>query len=855
MHHIPSSSPPSRPWGFVSRTGTSPSTPRLSSRRESSVPPPSSRTRSQQQQQPQPVPFSGSYSSLAAGTSTSSLAGGPSSAAASTTSVTHLHLPPPRQQYFVEKRGKRHHAYGKKVPYTLSYERDVTDNHILDEEWNYECRNGITEWPVDNNLLSPFCLGIAYLGFIHTQDTQFIGFDLVPIQPNLDFLDPDVPPTVPSSASTFPPTPVPQLHQQHPISTSSSSSQQQQSPPPLPPLPPLPLQSATPPEPSRGRSASTNTQPSLVSVASSSKGSGASGSAGGGGGGKSKPRPSSLSLEALVAASVNASAGLAEGEGTKDGQEESDEEPVESPQPTLRLKERVRWVHGDFLEPLPFPDGYFDFVRARRIARGVPEHMWDHVYSELARVLKPGGTFEHFECNLTFPGGEFHTAFPGSPPKTDASQTSSGRRSFVGKLRRPRTSASAFEAATFGTVPPSPHRLRHQQSAPFASLSSAFTQHAEHATSKREGGLSVAPTMAKDPRDHSVLEAIYTSMHESKFINVTPISIIQNYLVLHFKDLRTHPPLTLFAPKRAVGDEHWPELKDGDYTPTTRMITAIELNAWAARAMGLKPTLPPSVQPQNLALQSRSFELARQQGPSSGSVSSSAASTATMSSAGTGGGSKTLESLVAAGPQNPAVPRLFKVEDFLGTDRSRSIPRVTMAPIPGLKGAIKSMNGLPNRTFQYDVGYSALQLSMNVAEVLGCAEEMWAYVKHEDPSAERGCFDDLLKRYAADMRNRIAMRELVEDRLGWEGRAKSDSPALKDFETQLQMALAAESVDGMTASTITGSTDGTAVGAPRPSGTFSRDPMGVEGVETSNSFVNGKLVARTFKCWCMVKAT
>lgn len=98
------------------------------------------------------------------------------------------------------------------------------------------------------------------------------------------------------------------------------------------------------------------------------------------------------------------------------------------------------------------------------------------------------------------------------------------------------------------------------------------------------------------------------------------------------------------------------------------------------------------------------------------------------------------------------------------------------------------------------------------------------------------------------MRNRIAMRELVEDRLNWEGRAKSDSPALKDFEAQLQLALAGESAES-TVSNV--STDGTR----RPSNSFLRDPMGVEGVETSNSYVNGKLVARTFKCWCMVKAT
>ncbi|KAG8924942.1 hypothetical protein FRC01_010871, partial [Tulasnella sp. 417] len=185
-------------------------------------------------------------------------------------------------------------------------------------------------------------------------------------------------------------------------------------------------------EPSRGRSASTNTQPSLISVASSSKSSGASGSASGG---VRKPRPTSLSLEALVASNVSATA-AAIGIGDEEGKdkEESDDEAVESPQhPTLRLKER-----------------------------------------ELARVLKPGGTFEHFESNLTFPGGEFHTAFPGSPPTSDASQNSGGRRSFVGKLRRPRTSATAFEAATYGTVPPSPYRLRHQQSAPKVRLCFAF---------------------------------------------------------------------------------------------------------------------------------------------------------------------------------------------------------------------------------------------------------------------------------------------------------------------------------------------------------------------------------------------
>lgn len=100
------------------------------------------------------------------------------------------------------------------------------------------------------------------------------------------------------------------------------------------------------------------------------------------------------------------------------------------------------------------------------------------------------------------------------------------------------------------------------------------------------------------------------------------------------------------------------------------------------------------------------------------------------------------------------------------------------------------------------------------------------------------------------------MRPLVEERLHWEGRAKNESLMLKDFETQLQLALAGESAEGTATITTTGSTDGTSTAAGRSSNNWVRAPiMGVEGVESSNSFVNGKLVARTFKCWCMTKAT
>ncbi|KAG6330823.1 hypothetical protein ID866_8266 [Astraeus odoratus] len=68
------------------------------------------------------------------------------------------------------------------------------------------------------------------------------------------------------------------------------------------------------------------------------------------------------------------------------------------------LSKRVKWVRANFLERLPFPDGEFDFIHIKRIARGVPEDMWDTLFEELARVMKPGAALEIIEEDLTFPG-------------------------------------------------------------------------------------------------------------------------------------------------------------------------------------------------------------------------------------------------------------------------------------------------------------------------------------------------------------------------------------------------------------------------------------------------------------------
>jgi hypothetical protein len=47
--------------------------------------------------------------------------------------------------------------------------------------------------------------------------------------------------------------------------------------------------------------------------------------------------------------------------------------------------------------------------------------------------------------------------------------------------------------------------------------------------------LRPAPGAPLNPRDHSLLEYIYTEMHASRFINLSPLSLLANSLPLYFK--------------------------------------------------------------------------------------------------------------------------------------------------------------------------------------------------------------------------------------------------------------------------------------------------------------------------------
>lgn len=62
-----------------------------------------------------------------------------------------------------------------------------------------------------------------------------------------------------------------------------------------------------------------------------------------------------------------------------------------------------RFVQGNVLEGLPFPDASFDFVHMRLMVLALPAAQWPFVVRELGRVTRPGGWVESVEY-----GGEQH---------------------------------------------------------------------------------------------------------------------------------------------------------------------------------------------------------------------------------------------------------------------------------------------------------------------------------------------------------------------------------------------------------------------------------------------------------------
>ncbi|KAL0954511.1 hypothetical protein HGRIS_003478 [Hohenbuehelia grisea] len=246
------------------------------------------------------------------------------------------------------------------------------------------------------------------------------------------------------------------------------------------------------------------------------------------------------------------------------------------------LARRVKWVHGNLLDGLPFPTDHFDFVRISGIGLGVPEDEWQYVLEDVARVMKPGGILEVFEEDLIFPC--MRPPKPRPPPIT------------IDTVRANLSSPSVLSGQSSATLlsdPWSPYADSERQSTLSTLLESPRSISISPITPLSPSLPTIpkrpmTPDIERHPQDHSRLKAAWESMLSRRFLTSQLVSVLPFYLSSSFVDIQTHPtfqvPLppnsrTLSLSRKTPADSSRPSM--GDYFDPDQ---AFELKAPARRA-------------------------------------------------------------------------------------------------------------------------------------------------------------------------------------------------------------------------------------------------------------------------------
>ncbi|KAH7340580.1 hypothetical protein B0J17DRAFT_715783 [Rhizoctonia solani] len=434
----------------------------------------------------------------------------------------------------------------------------------------------------------------------------------------------------------------------------------------------------------------------------------------------------------------------------------------------LRLHERIRWVHGNFLEKLPFQDNEFDFVRCRKIARGVPESKWDELYEEIVRIMKPGAAFEHIEEDIIFPAEISNK--PTNPPALAVYPTPSPARTlptppYLSSTSLPHGSSSSTvrtpdqyrrsPSTSFSSVIESPVEGRNvvpsvssTSSASLAGTTLVVPGSATSSTSplipdpsnrdsrgsnesNGHGRHQAADYSFHDPRVHSRLEELFVSMHDARWINLKPLSLLPRLIQERMTGMVSSPPLNMFLPPRP---------REGPIRNQT--IGAIEI----ARASG------------EVLMKQLSKMRATNKGPEFD------------------------ESLLMPQPGDEEIAR-YMTFDF---SRMGSVAKGGGAGI------------MPTGQFRFDLNWMAFHLSTATTEVLACKEAIWEHLKELEPGADRREFDAMVKQYQTDMQDRIGLSSRLRDKLNW-GPPESDfmkTPEQRVFEESYAEAIARDAQQG-----------------------------------------------------------
>ncbi|KAG8786239.1 hypothetical protein FRC15_011810 [Serendipita sp. 397] len=474
------------------------------------------------------------------------------------------------------------------------------------------------------------------------------------------------------------------------------------------------------------------------------------------------------------------------------------------------LRTRIRWVNANFLDSLPFPTSYFDFVHIRRIARGVPEDKWHSLLDEVSRVLRPDGAIEIIEDDLIFPGGSTPCNchhLPGTVNEDDGFVPGSSPKS------------------------PDQHGLPSPPTTP--TLPTWDLSH------------------NSDPCDHSELEQAYNDMHSDRFINIMPLSILANTLPQYFRDVRSHAPILINFPPPE--EEMWPEAYPASqFTPSdTRSVTPLGRSPLWEHTMELPSRLGvPRIDGHGVPSPVETYSYGSDAGSSFGGspVESSTPSSphrrieAMLS---VYNPSPTTSTTMQRFPHSPTTTisdteynhhpppggwhtlrldmnsLLQPSQPFFMLDRCR-MPALMVSPVGNSTTTnvnASMLTKIPNTNFNVDLQSLTLGLTLSVTEVLECKESIWEYLvksgratetisipasdsvvetsrspdrgpneeivvspqseirdsnlKNGEKLVDRAEFEQWITKYERDMTTRIGMAKALQRRFGWNARGST----------------------------------------------------------------------------------